>query len=138
MGNILIHEGNIRKIFVSDVVLNKDHVEPTISDVVVQDDALFYSRMNKLISLEFGTHLLPKDEAMDYVLNVFDGGLDRLKELLSSPELTEEEKKRLLFIVSNTASCLYVNPKEVKPSFVVSSKEFKILKKTEKERRNQD
>ena len=133
---ILIHKGPIRKVFVNNVVLNKEHVEPIIADVISREDALFYSKMKKLITVEDNMNFFTKDEAMDYIYQVLKGGNEVLLEYLHRPNVTEEEAKKFLTALRMSTACLYVNPEETRPAFAVTRNEFKILQKRERERGN--
>ena len=134
--NILLHEGVIRKLFVREIVLVKDHAVPVVDDTKINDHALFYLKMNKLNSIEHNTPLYTKDEAMDFLITAYNGSERILYELFSDPTVTDETKARILRTVQIATSCIFSDPMEAHPAYAVSNKDFKELKKQAKERGN--
>lgn len=126
---VTIYKGNIRKLYASDVVLQKDTVVPIMSEEIVTDQALFTYRLHKFTNLDYGQILPSEEEAMDYTTRVVAGGRAYIEALLTNPDTTEEEKKIFFEKLKKASGCVFVKPDEIKPSHNVTRKEFKQLKK---------
>ena len=126
---VTIYKGNIRKLYASDVVLQKDTVVPIMEEKIITDQALFTYRLHKFTNLDYGQVLPSEEEAMDYTTRVVEGGRAIIEYMLTDPNVTEEEKKAFFDGLKRTSGCIFVVPEEIKPSHNVTRKELKQLKK---------
>lgn len=126
---VMIYKGPLYRVFASDITLVKDKVVPKVETVVEEENSLFYRIFGGFINLDYSCPLPDDGEAENYLSGVFERQNDVIKNYLTNPEISEEEKQKYFEYLDRISSCIFYDPIQVEPSHLLSKKDFKILKK---------
>ena len=127
---INIYKGNIYRIFVEDVKLNKGDLVPTIMRELIEKDAEFYLSGKYFVKIKGDCMQIDKIEAEDYMAASLENNKKKIIGIISNDEISDEDRKKR---ISNLTCCPYVVPSSMKLDHSVTKSEFKELRKKYKE-----
>lgn len=131
--DVKIYKGNIYRIFIEDVKLDKGNVVPTVSRELVEEDAEFYTFLKTYVKLSSNSVYIDEAEANDYVYFYFERYKDKVMDYLNNPKINSHDRKEFLDYLKAVTGCQYIFPSRMKLDHTISRQEFKELKKRYKE-----
>ena len=131
---ITIYTGTIKNLYADNVVINKDKILPVEKKMVVNDHALFYLSFGGYTNMNYACILADEEEARAYMESVVRKRENKIRTILTDPNVSEEDKKSFMYYLSQLSSCIYMEARTIKPACSLSKPEFKELKKVMKKR----
>jgi len=133
---INIYKGNIYRILVEDVKVNKGSLIPTtVTSELIDENVEFYLAGKYFVTVN-GDHMqVDKIEAEDYMNNSLATHRKKIIDIVSSDEISDKDKRKR---IGNLTSCPYVVPSDMKLDHSVTKSEFKELRKKYKEQKKKN
>ena len=79
--------------------------------------------------MEYGCILPNKEEAESYLCTIIENRKERIRNILSSEDISEEKKQEFIDYIKSYSSCIFFNKSELKESFTLNKTQFKTYKK---------
>lgn len=132
---INIYKGNIYRIFVEDVKLNKGNLVPTIMSELIKKDVEFYLSGKYFVTVNGDCMQIEKLEAEDCIAASLENNKDKIIDIISDSEISSKDKKKYL---ASLTSYPYVVPGGIKLDHSVTRSEFKELRKRYKQEKKKN
>lgn len=127
--NKTIYTGPIYKLHADEIIAEGETVYARIAEEEIIDTANFYYVAGGFMNMEYGCILPNKEEAESYLCTIIENRKERIRNILSSEDISEEKKQEFIDYIKAYSSCVFFNKSELKESFALNKEQFKTYKK---------